>query len=184
MLQLQEVGLWEVHTPTVQQVGVLLLVGDTTKQIQVVQTEHGIVGQRVLNKEVSVGALVSVKTLVALVEVHTVALNPCRHPSLVLGVSLAIREVQLIIQLVVLALHANHLQQVYFGRTGSDHAVNDGITCHEIIHEQGVRSRDITVDGVVVHTIAVGVVVVTAGRAHLVVEHPGRGVVSLDGGLH
>ena len=149
-----------------------------------VQAEGAVVVQRVLNEEVGVGALVLVETLVALVEVHAVALNPCRHPGLVLSVGLAVREVQLVVQRVVLALHANHLQQVYFGRTGSDHAVNDGITCHEIVDEQGVRSRDITVDGVVVHTIAVGVVVVAAGRADLVVEHPCGGVVSLDGGLH
>ena len=38
--------------------------------------------------------------------------------------------------------------------------------------------------GVVVHAIAVGVVLVTAGRTNHIVEHPSALVVSLDGGLH
>ena len=39
-------------------------------------------------------------------------------------------------------------------------------------------------DGVVVDAIAVGIVVVAAGRTYFVVKHPSAIVVSLDGGLH
>ena len=52
ILQLQEVRLREVHTPGIHFVGILLLIGNTTQQIDVVQTDGTIVGQRILNQEV------------------------------------------------------------------------------------------------------------------------------------
>ena len=39
-------------------------------------------------------------------------------------------------------------------------------------------------DGVVIHTISISIVVIVAGRAHFVVEHPCRLIISLDGRLH
>ena len=55
---------------------VFLLVCLTDHEVYVVQTEGTIVSQRVLNKEVSIGALILVQTLVTLVQIYTVALNP------------------------------------------------------------------------------------------------------------
>ena len=97
---------------------------------------------------------------------------------------LAIRKVQTIGQIVVLVLQTNHLQQVNISRTSTSDTVYCGVTGQQVVDQQGIRSRDITMDGIVVDTISVGIVVVAAGRTYLVVEYPCVGVVSLDSRLH
>ena len=149
-----------------------------------VLADGAIVGERVLDEEVAIHARVLVETLVRFVEVHTVRLNPCRHPGLVFGVGVAVRKVQFVRELVVLAFNAQHLEQVNVGRTGGHHAVYDGVTRDSVVHQQGVRGRNVAVDGIVVNAIAVCIVVIARGRTYHVVEHPGVLVVSLDGGLH
>ena len=84
----------------------------------------------------------------------------------------------------VLALDTNHTQQVDIGRSSTQETVNNRITGQHLVNQQGVHGRDITMDGVVIHTIAVGIVTVSTGTTHLVVEYPGRTVVGLDSGLH
>ena len=103
-LRMQIVRLCEVDAPCVQQMGVLFFVSDTAKQIDMVQTDGSVVGQRILDQEVGIGTLILSQSLVALVQIDAVTLNPCRNPRLVLGVGLAVREVQLVTQLVVLVL--------------------------------------------------------------------------------
>ena len=53
---------------------------------------------------------------------------------------LAIREIQLVVQLVILVLHTHHLHQVEVGRTSSYHTVDKCITSQFVIHQQRVRS--------------------------------------------
>ena len=55
---------------------VFLFVGDTTQQIKVMQTKGCVVGQCVLHQEVRVGTLALIQTLVALVQVNAITLNP------------------------------------------------------------------------------------------------------------
>ena len=164
--------------------GVLLLIGLTQHQVHVVQTDVAVVGQRILHEEVAVLTVVLGQLLIGLVQVYTVRLNPGRHPCLIRSVRLAVRQVQLVVQLVVLQLQTNHLEQVNVGRTGSHHAVNERVAGQQVVHQQGVRGRDVTMDGIIVDTVSVSIIVEAAGVTHLVVEHPCRLVVSLDGGLH
>ena len=84
----------------------------------------------------------------------------------------------------VLALDAQHAEQVDVGRGRTHEAVHDRVTGQHVVHQQRVHGRDVTVYRVVVHTVTVGIVFVAAGRTHHVVEYPCRIVVSLDGGLH
>ena len=84
----------------------------------------------------------------------------------------------------VLACNTNHLQQVNIGRGCTQETVYNRVSGQHLVNQQGVHGRDITMDRVIIHTIAIGIVTITAGTAHLVVEHPGRTVVGLDGRLH
>ena len=77
-----------------------------------VQTNGSIICQRILNQEIRVGTSVLCQLLITLIEIYTVTLNPSRNPSLVLSVRLAVREVELIVEMMVLALYTYHLQQV------------------------------------------------------------------------
>ena len=164
--------------------GVLLLIGLTHNEVDMVQSDRTVVGQCVLDQGVRVSALVLSQLLVALVEIYTVALDISGNPGLVVSVGLAVREVQLVVQLVVLVLKTQHLQQIYISRSCAHDTVDDRVTCQHIIDEQGVRSRDVTMHGIVVHTVAIGIIAVAAGRSHLVVEHPCALVVSLNRRLH
>ena len=67
-------------------------------------------------------------------------MDPGGNPSLVLGIGLAVREVELVVEMMVLALHTNHLEQVEVGRTCGNNTVNDGITGQHIVHQQWVGS--------------------------------------------
>ena len=104
------------------------------------QTDGTIVGQCILNQEVRVGTFVLCQLLIALIEIYTVTLNPGRNPSLILSIRLAVRKVELIVQLMVLALKTYHLEEVKISRTCCNNAVNDGITGQHIVYQQGVRS--------------------------------------------
>ena len=84
----------------------------------------------------------------------------------------------------VLALHAQHIQQIDIGRGCSYKTVNNGVAGEEVVGQQRVRSRDVAVNGIIVNTVSISVITVVAGRAHLVVKHPCRWVVGLDGGLY
>ena len=128
ILDLQEIRLREVHAPGIQLMGILLLIGDTTQKIDMVQTYRTIVCQCVLHQEVSIGTSALCEFLVTLVKIYTITLNPGRYPSLVLGMSLTVREVQFVVQFVVLVLESNHLHQIDISRTCDNHTVNDGVT--------------------------------------------------------
>ncbi len=128
ILDLQEIRLREVHAPGIQLMSILLLVGDTTQEIDMVQTNRTIVCQRILHQEVSIGTSALGEFLVTLVKIYTITLNPGRYPSLVLGMSLTVREVQFVVQFVVLVLESNHLHQIDISRTCDNHTVNDGVT--------------------------------------------------------
>ena len=72
----------------------------------------------------------------------------------------------------VLLFETNHLKQVNVSRTSSHHAVHDGVTSQQVVHQQGVRGRDVTMYGIVIDTIAIGIIIVTAGRTYLIIEYP------------
>ena len=84
----------------------------------------------------------------------------------------------------ILAVHTDHLQQVNIGRTGSQYTVDDGVTGQHIVDKQRVGSGDVSMYGIIIDTVAVCVIVETAGRTYLVVKHPCRRVVCLDSRLH
>ena len=72
----------------------------------------------------------------------------------------------------VLALDAYHTQQVNISRSGTYEAVNQGVALQEVINQQWVRSRDITMYAVIVNTITVCIVAITVGCTYLVIENP------------
>ena len=184
ILQLQEVGLIKHNTCCRQCAGGLLLEGLTNHKVNMVETNGAIIGQRILNQGIGVLAMGLGQTLVLLGQVHTVTLYPGRNPGLVVTRCRAIRKVDLIGQIVVLACNTNHLQQVNIGRGCTQETVYNRVTGQHLVNQQGVHGRDVAMDRVIIHTIAIGIVTITAGTAHLVVEYPGRTVVGLDGRLH
>ena len=66
VLQLQEVRLRHVQSPTAEVVGVLFLVGNTCKQVEVMLTERAVIVQGILCKEVGVFAVSLGQTLIVL----------------------------------------------------------------------------------------------------------------------
>ena len=72
----------------------------------------------------------------------------------------------------VLALDAYHTQQVNISRSGTYEAVNQGVALQEVINQQWVRSRNISVDAVIVNTITIGIVAISIGCTHLTIENP------------
>ena len=69
-----------------------------------------IVYNGVLDKGISIVARSLGKALVRLVEIYTVRLYPCRNPCLVLCLGLAVREVEVVVQAVVLKIKTHHLK--------------------------------------------------------------------------
>ena len=115
ILQLQEVGLRQVDTSGVKCVGVLLFEGLTYHEVGMMQADGTVVGQRVLYQGIGVLAVSLGQTLVLLGQIHTVTLYPGGNPGLVIARGRAIGEVDLISQLMVLALDTDHTQQVDIG---------------------------------------------------------------------
>ena len=77
ILDLQEVRFCKIDAPGIQLVGILLLVSLTYNEVDMVATDSTIIGQRVLDQRIRIGAAILRQTLVTLVEIHTVALDPC-----------------------------------------------------------------------------------------------------------
>ena len=77
ILNLQEVRFCKVHAPSIQIIPVLLFISLADYEVDVVASDGAVVGQRVLDQRIgnSTGALR--QTLVTLVEIDTVALDPC-----------------------------------------------------------------------------------------------------------
>ena len=184
ILNLQEVRFWEVYTPGIQLVGILLLISDTSQQIEVMQTDVSIIINRILNEEVSIRTGVLGQLLITLIQIYSIALNPSWYPSLILSMGLTIRKVELIVQFVILWLETNHLKQVNISRTSSHYTVNDGITSQQIVYQQGVRGRDVTMYCIIINTIAISIVVIAAGRTYFIIEHPCWFIISLNSRLH
>ena len=104
-----------------------------------VQADGAVISQRVLDQGVSIFAMSLGQTLVLLGQIHTVTLNPGGDPGLVVGRGRAVREVDLIGQLVVLALDTQHAEQIDIGRCCSYETVNDRVTRQHVVHQQGVH---------------------------------------------
>ena len=77
ILDLQEVWFCKIDAPGIQLVGILLLVSLTYNEVDMVATDSTIIGQRVLDQRIRIGAAILRQTLVTLVEIYTVALDPC-----------------------------------------------------------------------------------------------------------
>ena len=74
-----------------------------------------VVSKCVFYQGVGIIARTLCQLLVRLVEIHTVALCPGSNPGEVLGVCLAVREVDVVVQRVVLYFQAKHVKQVNIG---------------------------------------------------------------------
>ena len=72
----------------------------------------------------------------------------------------------------VLALDTYHAQQIYVGRSGTYEAVNQGVALQEVINQQWVGCRDVTMYAIIVNTITVCIVAITVGCTYLVIENP------------
>ena len=122
-----------------------------------------VIGERVLHQSVCISAGALCEFLIGLSQIDTVALNPGRNPSEVLSVGLAVGEVDLIIKVLGLGIQTDHLQQVNVGRACSHKAVNECVALQQVVDEQRVGSGDVTMNQVVVNTIAVSIVVIATG---------------------
>ena len=148
------------------------------------QPDSSVVSQRVLYQGVSIFAVSLGQTFILFGKIHTVALNPCRNPSFVVCRSSAVREVDLIVQLMVLALEAHHIKKVDIGRSCTNKTVNDGLAGQQVVDQQRVHSRDVAVNGIIVNTIAECIVMPAACRTHHIIKNPRGTVICLDRRLH
>ena len=94
----------------------LFLVGLTQHEVDVVLTDMPIISQCVLNQGICIVTAAFRESLIALIQVHTVALCPCRNPRKVLRMRLTVREVQIVMQAVVLVVKAQYLEQINVSR--------------------------------------------------------------------
>ena len=62
-----------------------------------------------------------------------VALVPCGNPGEVLAMGFAVREIDFIVELVILAVNANHLQEIHIGGSCSYEAVQRGCALQQIV---------------------------------------------------
>ena len=85
---------------------------------------------------------------------------------------LTVREVQIVMQAVVLVVKAQHLEQINVGRAIPHETVYQSVALQEVIYEQRIGSRDVTMNVIIVHSIAVCVILIAICQAHLVVKHP------------
>ena len=131
-----------------------------------------IISQCILNQSIAIVTRALGQALITLIEVYTVALNPRRNPSLILSLGLAIREVDVVVQTVVLALDAYHAEQVNISRESTYETVYQSVTLQEVVNQQWVRSRDITMYTIIIYTIAVSIVAIAASCTYLVIEYP------------
>ena len=52
LLRVQIIRLREINAPSIQQIGVLFFIGNTTEQIYMVKTDSSVISQRILYQEV------------------------------------------------------------------------------------------------------------------------------------
>ena len=149
-----------------------------------VQPHCAIPSKGILNQSIGVLAMSLCQTLVLLSQIYTVTLNPCRNPCLIVTRCCAIRKVDLIGKLMVLALYTYHIKEVNISRCCTYKTVNDSVTCKHLVDEQWVHGRDITMYGIVVHTVSISIVLIATGRTYHIIEHPCRLIVSLNCWLH
>ena len=184
ILQLQEIRLREVNTGSTQCIGILLLESLTSHEVHMVQAHGAVPSQRVLNQGIGIFTVCLGQTLVLLSQIHAVTLNPGRNPGLIVARCRAIRKINLISQLMIIALDSNHIEQVDVCRGSTYETVNDGVTGQHLVNQQGVHSRDVTMNSIVIHTVAISIILITAGRTYHIIEYPRAGIISFDGWLH
>ena len=150
----------------------IFLVGLTQHEVDVVLTDMPIISQCVLNQGISIVTTAFRESLIALIQVHTVALCPCRNPRKVLRMRLTVREVQIVMQAVVLVVKAQYLEQINVSRAIPHETVYQSVALQEVIHKQRIGSRDVTMNVIIVYSIPVCIVFIAICQTHLVVKHP------------
>ena len=85
---------------------------------------------------------------------------------------LTVREVQIVMQAVVLVVKAQHLEQINVSRAIPHETVYQSVALQEVIYEQRIGSRDVTMNVIIIYSITVCIVFIAICQAHLVVKHP------------
>ena len=104
-----------------------------------VQADGSIVSQRVLYQGIGILAVSLGQTLVFFGQIYTVTLNPSRNPSLVVARCCAVREIDFVSKLMIVALDANHVEQVNICRSCSQETVNNCVAGEHLVDEQRVH---------------------------------------------
>ena len=151
---LEIVRLGEVVAPAGKGMVELALESHTGHGIEVMQAELPVIGKIVLHEEIAEAAVALAEALVALGQVIGRTLDEGRHESEVLGEGAAVGKVEVVLELVVLVLEADHVKEVRGSGSGGHDAVNEGVALEEIVVQQRVGHTDVTVDIIVVSTEA------------------------------
>ena len=85
----------------------------TGNHIEVTESEFAIIGNRIFNKRIAIAAIPLSQIFIAFSQVVCCTLNKCRHKRKVFYKCLAVRQVEVVIQLVIGAAEANHFYQVH-----------------------------------------------------------------------
>ena len=139
ILQLKEIRFRQVDTCCVQCRRILLLKRLANHEVNMVQSHSTIPCKGILDQGIRIFAMCLLQAFVLLGQVYTVTLDPGRNPNSVVGTGRAIGKIELISQIVLLAIYANHLQQVYVGRASTHETVYNRLTTHQVIDQQGVH---------------------------------------------
>ena len=113
----------------------LFLVGLTQHEVDVVLTDMPLISQCILNQGICIVTTAFRESFITLIQVHTVTLCPRRNPRKVFRMRLTIREVQIVMQAVVLADHPQHLEQINVGRAIPHETVYQSVALQEVIYE-------------------------------------------------
>ena len=151
---LKVIRLGEVVAPAGEGMVELALESHTGHGVKMMEAELSVIGEVVLHEEVAEAAVALAEALVALGQVVGRTLDEGRHESEVLGKGAAVGEVEVVLELVVLVLEADHVKEVRGGRAGGHDAVNERVAFEEIVVQQRVGHTDVTVDIIVVSTEA------------------------------
>ena len=94
-----------------------------------------IVSKHILYQGVRINTGTLGQPFITLGQIDAVTLHPCRNPSEVLAEGFAVREVYFIVEFVVFAVEAEHIEDVYVCRACSYETVHTCVALQQVVYQ-------------------------------------------------
>ena len=94
-----------------------------------------IVSKHILYQGVRINTGTLGQPFITLGQIDAVTLHPCRNPSEVLAEGFAVREVYFIVEFVVFAVEAEHIEDVYVCRACSHETVHTCVALQQVVYQ-------------------------------------------------